>query len=63
MSLCDSTIPYIYFILPFAGKPNNVGSNEASKFNASGTDKYTKYLVTETSKYTKLKETNISMDR
>ena len=49
--------------LPYAGKPNNVGSNEASNFYVSGTDEYTKYLVRETSKYNKLKGTNISMDR
>ena len=24
----------------YAGKPNNVGSNEASKFYVSGTDEY-----------------------
>ena len=24
-SLCDSTIPYTYFTLPYAGNPNNVG--------------------------------------
>ena len=43
--LCDSAIPYTYFTLAYAGKPNNVGSNEASKFYVSSTDEYTQYLV------------------
>ena len=49
-SLCDSTIPYTYFILPYAGKPNNFWANKASKYYVRGTDEYTKYLVTEASK-------------
>ena len=36
--LWDSTIPYIYFTLPYGGKPNNVGLNEASNFFVSCTD-------------------------
>ena len=62
-SLCESTIPFTYFILRYAGKPKNVESNEASKFYIRGTDKYTKYLARETSKYNKLKGNNILMDR
>ena len=62
-SLCNSTIPCTYFTLPYAGKLNNVGLNNASKFYVSDTDEYTKYLVAETSKYNKLKETKILMDR
>ena len=61
--LCNSTIEYTYFTLPYVGKRNNVWSNKVSTFYVSGTDKYTKYLVTETSKYNKLKGTDISMDR
>ena len=49
--------------MPYAGKPNNVGSKEVSKFYESGTDEFKKYLVTVTSKYNKLKGSNISMDR
>ena len=49
-SLQESTISHTCFTLPYAGKPNNVGSDEASKFYISGTHEYTKCLVTETSK-------------
>ena len=55
------TILYTYFILPFAGKTNNIGSKEA--FKVSVTDENTKYLVAETSKYIKLKGSKILMNR
>ena len=61
--LCNSTISYIFFNLPYASKPNNTWSSEASKFYVSGTDEYLKYFVTETCKYKNLTKTNISMDR
>ena len=37
--LCNSTIEYTYFKLPYVGKRNNVWSNKVSKFYVSGTDK------------------------
>lgn len=53
-SLQESTISQTCFTLPYAGKPNNAGSDEASKFYISGTYEYAKCLVTETSKYYKV---------
>ena len=41
----------IHFTLRYAGNPNNLGWNEASKFYVSGADEYTKYLITEIIKY------------
>ena len=61
-SLCDSSVPYTYFTLPYAGKPEDI-NGEASKFYISGTDEYTKYLVQGFSDYNSIKGCNISMDR
>ena len=41
-SFCDSSVQYTYFILPYAGKPEDL-NNEASKFYITGTDEYSKY--------------------
>ena len=40
-SLCDSSIPYTYYSLPYAGKPEKVESPAA------------KYYITETNEYSK----------
>ena len=61
-SLCDSSISYTYYTLPYSGKPEVIGSDGA-KFYVTGTDEYTKYLVTEVSKYNDIRGCNISMDR
>ena len=49
-SLCDSSISYTYYTVPYGGKPEVIGGDGA-KFYVIGTDEYTKYLVTEVSKY------------
>ena len=60
-SLCDSTVTYTYFSLPYTGKPEFVGGNGA-KFYITGTDEYTKYLVNGLSHYISIQGCNISMD-
>ena len=40
-SLCDSSVQYTYFTLPYASKPEDL-NNEASKFYITGTDEYLK---------------------
>ena len=42
--ICDATIPYTYFSLPYAGKPE-IFVGDAAKYYITGTDKYSKYLV------------------
>ena len=44
-SLCDSTVPYRYYTLVYAGKPDDLRENPLKKFYLSGTDEYTKYLM------------------
>ena len=44
-SLCDASLPYNYYSLPYAGKPENLNENLYKKYYVSGTDEYTKYLV------------------
>ena len=44
-SLCDGSLPYTYYSLPYAGKPENLNENLYKKYYVSGTDEYTKYLV------------------
>ena len=61
-SLCDSSISYTYYTLPYGGKPEVIGGDGA-KFYVTGTDEYTKYLVTGVSKYNDIRGCNISMDR
>ena len=61
-SLCDSSVSYTYYTLPYAGKPE-VTTSELSKFYVTGTDEYTKYLVTEFSRFNSIEGCNISMDR
>lgn len=61
-SLCDSSVQYTYFTLPYAGKPEDL-NNEASKFYITGTDEYSKYLVENFNRFNSIKGCNISMDR
>ena len=58
-SICDASLPYTYWTLPYAGKPENPGS----PFYVTGTDEYTMYLVENFSKYGSLAGRNISLDR
>ena len=59
---CDSSIPYTYYSLPYAGTPVKVES-PAAKYCINGTDKYSKYLINKLPIYRNLQEINISMDR
>ena len=43
-SLCDATIPYTYFSLPYARKPE-ILEGDAAKQYITGTDEYSKSLV------------------
>ena len=61
-SLCDAVVLYLYFSLPYGGKPDDL-SGEAAKYYVTGTDEYTKYLATEFAKVNSLEGCNISMDR
>lgn len=59
---CDSTVQYTYFSLPYAGKPQVLGS----PYYITGTDNYTKYLVEniiKTGGTACMKGRNISLDR
>ena len=58
-SLCDASTPYTYWTLPYAGKPDVLGS----EFYVTGTDEYTKYLVEKFSNHGSLVGRNISLDR
>ena len=62
-SLCDATLPYTYYSLPYGGKPENLNVNPYKKYYVSGTDEYTKYLVEGVSQYNDIRGRNISMDR
>ena len=42
--ICDATLPYTYFSLPYAGKPE-IFVGDATKYYITGIDKYSKYLV------------------
>ena len=61
-SLCDSSVQYTYFTLPYASKPEDL-NNKASKFYITGTDKYSKYLVENFNRFNSVKGCNISIDR
>ena len=47
-SLCDASVSYTYYSLPYAGKPEYL-SGDASKYYIWGTDEYMNYLVNEVS--------------
>ena len=61
-SLCDSSISYTYYSLPYAGKPEKV-EGSAAKYYITGTDEYSIYLINELSVYYNLQGINVSMDR
>ena len=61
-SLCDSSVSYTYYTLPYAGKPEE-NTGEPGKYYVTGTDEYTKYLVTEFNRFNSIMGCNISMDR
>ena len=61
-SLCDSVVQYMYFCLPYAGKPNET----PNEFYVTKTDEYTKYLVNGAIRIggeACLRGRNISLDR
>ena len=61
-SLCDSSVSYTYYTLPYAGKPEG-RTGDSSKYYIIGTDEYTKYLVTEVPIFNSIEGCNVSMDR
>ena len=61
-SLCDANIPYTYFSLPYAGKPE-ILEGDAVKYYITGTDEYSKYLVNGLSALCKIQRINISMNQ
>ena len=63
-SLCDATVPYTYFSLPCAGKPEVLDKeNPAASYYVTGTDKHTKYLFKGFSTVSNMSGCNIPMDR
>ena len=58
ISLSDAEVPYTYFSLPYAGKPE-----EPNQFYVPGTDEKTQYLVDNLSAHVNIAGRNISMDR
>ena len=62
-NLCDASLPYTYYSLPYAGKPENLNENLYKKYYVSGTDECTKYLAEGVSQYNDISGTNISMNR
>ena len=62
--LCNATVPYTYFSLPYAGKPEVLDKeNPATGYYVTGTDEYTKYLVNGFSIIANMSGCSISMDR
>ena len=55
----DSSFPYTYKSVPYAGKP----TSENGPYYVEGTENYVKYLVNETKQNVSLKGRNISTDR
>ena len=60
--LCDSSIPYNYYSLPYAGKPEKL-EGPVTRYFITGTDEYSKYLINELHVYCNQQGINISMDR
>ena len=58
ISISDAEVPYTYFSLPYAGKPQT-----PNEFYVPGTDEKTMYLVTNLAKQCDITGRNISMDR
>ena len=59
-SISDPKLAYLYFTLPYAGKPEEITDESVY---VTGTDNYTKYLVEGLEKQTNIQGRNISMDR
>ena len=59
-SISDPKLAYLYFTLPYAGKPEEITDESVY---VTGTDNYTKYLVKGLEKQTNIQGRNISMDR
>ena len=49
-SLCDSSVWYTYYTLPYVGKPEE-NTGEPGKYYVTGADEYKKYLVTEFNRF------------
>ena len=58
-SISDSVVPYTYFILPYALKPEI----EGSEFYVTGTDEYNVYLVYKLSSHVDITGRNVTLDR
>ena len=58
-SISDSVVPYTYFTLPYAGKPEI----EGTEFYITGTDEYSVYLVDKLSSHVDITGRNLSLDR
>ena len=62
--ICDATVPYTYFSLPYAGKPEVLDrENPVTSCYVTETDEYTKYLVNFIFNVANMSGCNISMDR
>ena len=59
-SISDSRVPYTYYTLPYAGKPEEI--TDGSDY-VMGIDNYTKYLVEGLEQHVNLQGRNISVDR
>ena len=57
-SISDARVPYTYYSIGYAGKPEGV----PNKYYISSTDGYTRFLVDSLKEYVKLTGRNISMD-
>ena len=60
--VCDATVPYTYFSLPYAGVPEVLDKKKSSNY-VTGTDEYTKCLVNGFSTIANMSGCNVSMDR
>ena len=60
-SLCDSSVQYTCFTLPYAGKPEDL-NNEARQFYITSTNECSKYLAENFNCFNSIKGCNISMD-
>ena len=60
--LCDSSIPYTYYSLPYTGKPEKF-ERPAAKYYITGSCKYSKHFINKQFVYCKLQGINTSMNR
>ena len=62
-SVCDTFVPYTYFSLPYAGKPEDGDAgNPLLKYYVTGIEDYSKYLVQGFCNHNDISGCNISMD-